>query len=102
MCYMRESSNTPARVGVRELRQNLSVYLRRVEAGEALQVTDHGRPVANLEPIRVPTLTGLARLEAEGLITPATVDHRTLGMPPSIPGRPLSEILQEMRDEDPR
>lgn len=89
-------------VGVRELRQNLSVYLRRVEAGERLEVTDHGRPVANLEPIPREELTGLDLMEAEGLITPARTDHRTLQPPPSIPGRPLSEILQEMRDEDPR
>ncbi|MBA2717716.1 MAG: type II toxin-antitoxin system prevent-host-death family antitoxin [Chloroflexi bacterium] len=89
-------------MGIRELRQNLSVYLERVKAGETLEVTDHGRPVANLEPIRPPELTGLALLEAEGAITPAKFDHRTLPPPPSIPGRPLSEILQEMRDEDPR
>ncbi|HXI18655.1 MAG TPA: type II toxin-antitoxin system prevent-host-death family antitoxin [Chloroflexota bacterium] len=38
-------------VGVRELRQNLSVYLRRVEAGETLRVTDRGRPVALLGPL---------------------------------------------------
>jgi prevent-host-death family protein len=99
---MSESANQRARVGIRELRQNLSVYIERVKAGEALEVTDHGRPVANLEPIRPIELTGLARLEAEGLITPATVDHRTIGLPPDIPGRPLSDILQEMRDEDPR
>jgi prevent-host-death family protein len=102
MCYMSEPTSQPARVGVRELRQNLSVYLRRVERGETLEVTDHGRPVANLSPIEEPALTGLALLEAQGLITPATVDHRTIGLPPTIPGRPLSEILQEMRDEDPR
>ena len=102
VCYMREGTSRPAQVGVRELRQNLSVYLRRVQAGETLDVTDHGRPVAQLGPVRPPALTGLARLEAEGLITPATVDHRTIGLPPDIPGRPLSEILQEMRDEDPR
>jgi prevent-host-death family protein len=99
---MSKSGNQPARVGIRELRQNLSVYIERVKAGETLEVTDHGRPVANLEPIRPIELTGLARLEAEGLITPATVDHRTIGLPPDIPGRPLSDILQEMRDEDPR
>ncbi len=102
MCYMSESTNQPARVGIRELRQNLSVYIERVKAGERLEVTDHGRPVANLEPIRPPELTGLARLEAEGLIWPATRDRRSLPPPPRIPGRPLSEILQEMRDEDPR
>ncbi len=38
------------RVGVRELRQNLSVYLRRVESGEVFEVTERGRPVATLGP----------------------------------------------------
>ena len=99
---MSESAKQPARVGIRELRQNLSVYIERVKAGETLEVTDHGRPVANLEPIREVALTGLARLEAEGHIWPATRDRRTLPLPPKIPGRALSEILQEMRDEDPR
>ena len=99
---MSERASRPARVGIRELRQNLSVYLERVKAGETLEVTDHGRPVANLEPIRAPELTGLALLETEGAIWPAKFDHRNLPPIPSIPGRPLSAILQEMRDEDPR
>jgi prevent-host-death family protein len=51
------------RVGVRELRQNLSVYLRRVQEGEALEVTERGRPVALLGPLEDP----LASLEARGL-----------------------------------
>ena len=38
-------------VSVRELRQNLSVYLRRVERGETLSVTSRGRPVAVLGPL---------------------------------------------------
>lgn len=99
---MGDSANRSARVGVRELRQNLSVYLRRVEAGETLEVTDHGRPVASLGPLQAAVLTGLARLEAEGHVTPARFDHRTLKPPPSISGRPLSEILRDMRDEDER
>src|SRR5436190_21603809 len=37
-------------VGVGELRQNLSRYLRRVERGERLIVTDRSRPVAELGP----------------------------------------------------
>jgi prevent-host-death family protein len=37
-------------VGVRELRQNLSKYLARVKAGEALVVTERGRAVARLVP----------------------------------------------------
>lgn len=37
-------------VGVRELRQNLSRYLDRVKAGEALTVTERGEVVARLVP----------------------------------------------------
>jgi prevent-host-death family protein len=39
-----------ARVGVRELRQNLSKYLDRVKAGETLTVTERGREVARIVP----------------------------------------------------
>ena len=35
-------------VGVRELRDNLSEYLRRVSQGEWLVVTDRGRPIGEL------------------------------------------------------
>jgi prevent-host-death family protein len=51
---MRES------VGVAKLRQNLSVYLRRVRGGERLLVTDYNRPVAELGPRRAvgPISTG--------------------------------------------
>lgn len=102
MCYMSETVDRPARVGVRELRQNLSVYLRRVKAGETLEVTERGEVVALLEPKRASRMSILDRLIAEGRATAATVDHRTVPPPPKIPGRPLSEILQEMRDEDDR
>jgi prevent-host-death family protein len=37
-------------VGIRELRQDLSRYLRRVRAGERLIVTERGRPLAVLAP----------------------------------------------------
>ncbi len=39
------------RIGVRELRQNASRYLKRVEAGEDFQVTQRGKPVALLVPV---------------------------------------------------
>jgi prevent-host-death family protein len=85
-------------VGVRELRQNLSVYLDRVKKGEALTVTEHGAPVAILRPMPgAPTV--LARLVAEGRATapksagnlprPLAVDLKT----------PLAGILDDMRDE---
>jgi antitoxin (DNA-binding transcriptional repressor) of toxin-antitoxin stability system len=36
--------------GIRELKNNLSRYIRRVEAGERIAVTAHGRVVAELAP----------------------------------------------------
>jgi antitoxin (DNA-binding transcriptional repressor) of toxin-antitoxin stability system len=69
MCYMKGMG----RVGVRELRQNLSVHLARVIAGETLEVTDRGQPVALLAPI-VAGESVLARLQREGRIVPATGD----------------------------
>ncbi len=38
------------RVGVRRLRERLSEYVRRAEAGGRIEVTDRGRTVARLEP----------------------------------------------------
>ena len=37
-------------VGVRELKANLSAYLRRVQAGQRVTVTDRGRAIAELVP----------------------------------------------------
>jgi antitoxin (DNA-binding transcriptional repressor) of toxin-antitoxin stability system len=36
--------------GIRELKDNLSRYIRRIEAGERIAVTAHGRVVAELVP----------------------------------------------------
>jgi prevent-host-death family protein len=99
---MSERIDRPARVGVRELRQNLSVYLDRVKNGETLEVTERGQPVAQLGPRVATPASVIDRLIAEGRVTPAKRSHKDLTPPPSIPGRPLSEILREMRDEDDR
>jgi prevent-host-death family protein len=91
-------------VGVRELRQNLSVYLRRIAQGETLRVTEHGHPVALLTPIPNSGDPVLDDLEAQGLLERPKVRRRPLPPPvPLEPGEPtLSEILQQMRDEDDR
>ena len=86
------------RVGVRELRQNLSKYLRRVERGERLEVTEHGRPVAVLAPIGEPD-TPLARLIALGRVIPPTRDIRDLPSPRGPVSRRASEALLQEREE---
>lgn len=85
------------RVGVRELRQNLSVYLRRVEAGETLEVTDRGRPVALLTPR--PAAGVLGRLVAAGLARPPTAAG-PMGEALRRPGPGLGAALAQMRDEE--
>jgi prevent-host-death family protein len=92
----------PDRVGVRELRQNLSVYLERVIAGERLAVTDRGRPVAMLIPLS-PAATLVERLVAEGRATPAR--KRIEDLPP-LRGRTrpdlderLQRALQALRED---
>lgn len=94
------ATGRPVTVGVRELRQNLSVYLEQVKQGVAMQVTEHGRVVAVLTPVPV-TASRYDILLAQGLITPATRSIRDLPPPrPMPPGaRPLSEILDELREE---
>jgi len=40
-------------VGVRELKNSLSSYLRRIRAGETVLVTDRGAPVARIIPVGI-------------------------------------------------
>jgi len=87
------------RIGVRELRQNASAWLRRVEAGDSFEITDHGRPVALLVPM--PRGTKLERMIAEGRVTLPTGNLADL--PPPLPADPtkppLSEVLEQMRED---
>lgn len=92
----------PDRVGVRELRQNLSVYLRRVKGGETLEVTEHGRTVARLAPQPRETLSPLQRLIADGRASPPTRSFKDLPSPIKLEGVTVSDVLRQMRDEDDR
>jgi prevent-host-death family protein len=64
-------------VGVRDLKNNLSRYLHRVQAGDEVIVTDRGRPVARLSSLGRPT-DRLAELIAAGAVRPprSTTRHR--------------------------
>lgn len=63
------------KVGIRELKNALSAYVRRAEAGETVLVTDRGRTVAVLGPAAPGGALGVSRYEelvASGMIRPAT------------------------------
>lgn len=83
-------------VGVRELRQRASELLRLVEAGETIEITDRGRPVAMLAPLA--TGSPLERLRAQGEIEPATGALDDLGPPLPFAGDELpSAVLARLR-----
>ena len=58
------------RVGIRELREDLSKIVRRVERGEVVKVTDRGRPVVRMVPAHGAS-GPLADLVAAGKVVPA-------------------------------
>ena len=82
------------RVGVRELRREASAILRRVAAGETVEVTDRGRSVAVL--LRAAP-AGMARLEREGLLRRGEGDLLELMLINLPPGMfdPLAIALKE-------
>lgn len=85
------------RIGVRELRQHASRYLARVTAGESLEVTDRGRPVAMLVPI---TADGWRGLLASGRIIPPDDAGDVLDDEPVDYGIDASAELAELREHE--
>jgi len=88
------------RIGIRELRQRASEYLRRVEAGETIEVTDRGRPVALLTPI--PEVPPLERLRASGDLHEGKGDLDDLPLPLELtPGQEApSSVLERLRADE--
>ena len=92
MCYMEAVDQ----VGVRELRQNLSVYLARIAQGETLEVTDRGHPVAILAPLPKP-ISVLERLKRDGRLIPGRGDLLALKRPRTAVSRQGSDALDAQR-----
>ena len=65
-----ERTSARHRIGIRELRQHASVYVDLAEKGYTVDITNRGRLVAQLVPVREPG-SPLERLIAAGIIEPA-------------------------------
>jgi len=87
-----------SRVGIRELRQNLSVYLRRVRDGESLEVTDRGSSVALLVPSQ-DHASPLELLARAGRVRLPTRKLKDLATPTGRASETLSRALEEGRAE---
>lgn len=93
-------------VGIRELKNKLSEYVRLVEAGESVLVTDRGTVVAELRPAGSTTqplvdsladaLSGLVR---SGLAVPGAPHDPDLyeEQPRALPEGELERLLEEER-----
>jgi len=89
-------------VGVRELKNRLTYYLRRAKKGEEVIVTERGRPVAVLRSLqnldRAAALeTRLARLGVLGIVTLPTRKGFGRARPLRISGPPVSQAILEDR-----
>ena len=90
-------------VGIRELRQQASALLKRVVAGEVIEVTDHGHPIARIVPLR-PSVLG--QLVLEGRAIEADGDLMELMDELGLPAAPQpglqspTEALAELRMDE--
>jgi prevent-host-death family protein len=102
MCY--SVATVRHSVGIRELRQQASAVLRRVVAGEVIEVTEHGHPIARIVPLRHSQLDQLVlegraseadgdlldRMDELGLPAPGEADRLT-------PSRALAQLRVDER-----
>ena len=97
MCY----SAGMVSIVIRELRQHASRYVRMAKEGRRVAVTERGSLVAYLVPADEPA-GGRARLEAAGAYRPAVGSLLDLLPPPPTPegSRPLSEVVEELREQE--
>lgn len=88
-------------VGVRELRQDASGLLARVQAtGSGIEITSHGRPVARLMPIETGTSPSRDQLIAAGVLRPgrgSPLDVTPVTLPAGSPDS--GELLAQLRDD---
>ncbi len=87
-------------VGIRDAKANLSKLLKEVQKGAEIILTDRGRPVGKLVPVKLENLTLYQRihaLEKNGVLEPAKESNRVVS-PISVREGIGQKILQEDRD----
>ena len=83
-------------MGVRDLKNHLSRYLRLVRDGDVVIVTDRGSPVAKLAPLGVDD-DRLARLVAEGIVREPRRRARNRPEDRIQANGPVSDLVAEQR-----
>ena len=89
-------------VGIKELKNRLTHYLRRTKAGKEVIVTERGKPIALLQPIQSATNvrsleSRLAQLAAQGFLTTPQREPLKRVRRVRVGGPSLSHIIGEDR-----
>jgi prevent-host-death family protein len=92
------------KMGLREANQRFSKAIKAVKAGEEVVLTERGKPIAVITPMRPAESHArvLRRLEAAGLVLPVTKPGpmpRPRWRRIRVKGVPLSKTIQDERDE---
>jgi prevent-host-death family protein len=91
-----------ASVGIRDAKMHLSKYIKMVQRGAEVIITDRGRPVGKIIPIQTRELSlgeRVKRLEDQGLIDPIAGKSLNKIPPPiPVPNGIAQKMLQEDRD----
>jgi prevent-host-death family protein len=90
--------------GIREFKNHLSRYIRMIEAGERVEITVHGRIVAELVPASSPgdsKPSNIERLIAAGVISVPTESGDPLDHPSQIrlPRGTAASLIDDDREE---
>jgi prevent-host-death family protein len=88
-------------IGLREANQKFSGLIRAVRRGKEVILTDRGKPIAKIVPIKAESREdAIRRMEESGLLIAAT---KRGPMPPFKPlrirGKPLSQTVIEDRED---
>jgi prevent-host-death family protein len=90
------------RIGARELKTRLGTYLRLVQEGLTIVVTDRGEPIAELRPLPAYAagLEGrLRKLAATGLVTPPTRELPSRRRRVRVKGGSVSDTIVAERED---
>lgn len=92
------------RMGLRQANQRFSKAVKAVKAGKEVVLTERGKPIAVIKPLRPveDEQAVIQRLEAEGILRPAVKrgPMPTLSWKPIwIKGKPMSQTISDERDE---
>jgi prevent-host-death family protein len=90
------------KLGLREANQHFSKAIKAVRAGKEVVLTERGRPIAVIKPIKDEheSEAALKRLADEGLVTlPTRKGPLPRFEPIPISGRPLSQTIIDDRDD---